>query len=185
MPRDAEPDESSEPPTPGYAWKTLALVNDWVKHAETKAAATLAATGVTGGVLYNLVKDQRDLGVVLAVSAFVCGLAVVAAGFCAVCALWPRLRAREPATSRLYFDHISRRHPRDASGYQAELRQLTSSPEDLVTELGQQVWSNSDVATRKYWWSAWAIVALVVAVSALGVTALDLALVSIGVGRGS
>ena len=43
-------------PQPDQAWKALGLVNEWVRHAETKVAATLAATGVTAGALLNGVR---------------------------------------------------------------------------------------------------------------------------------
>ncbi len=171
-------------PDPDGAWKTLSLVNDWIKHAETKAGATLAGTGVAGGVLYNLVKDQRNFGLVLAVSASLCGLFIVLAGFGAVVALWPRLKAREEPTSRLYFSHIARRHSDGSAGYVSELRELVDSPDALVEELGQQIWSNSRVAHTKYRWASRATGALGVAVLALGVVALYLALKSIGVSDG-
>lgn len=44
-------------PDPDQAWKALSLVNDWIRHAETKVAATLAAAGVSGGLLYSVTKD--------------------------------------------------------------------------------------------------------------------------------
>jgi len=34
-------------PDPDQAWKALNLVNDWIKHAETKLIAILAASGRT------------------------------------------------------------------------------------------------------------------------------------------
>jgi hypothetical protein len=76
---------------PDHAWKALNLVNDWVKHAETKSAATLAAAGVTGGVLYNLVKDQTNPSLPLDVVAAVCGAATVWAALAALAALAPQL----------------------------------------------------------------------------------------------
>jgi len=47
---------------------------------------------VTGGVLYNLVKDQQDPGVALWLAAVLCGVAVLVAGVTAALALTPRLR---------------------------------------------------------------------------------------------
>jgi len=54
----SDPDVISDPDS---AREVLGLVNDWVKHAETKAGAALAASGVVGGVLYNLTKGHHDL----------------------------------------------------------------------------------------------------------------------------
>lgn len=88
---------------PDHAWKTLTLVIDWIKHAETKAAATLAAAGVAGGVLYNLVKDESDPSWVLALASVITGVGVLVAGVCAGAAFWPRLRHREEPSSPLFF----------------------------------------------------------------------------------
>src|SRR6266568_8936056 len=79
-------------PNPDQAWKALSLVNDWIRHAEAKTTATLAAAGVTGGVLYNLVQHQTSPSVWLCIVAVICGAAVVASAGSAMVALAPRLR---------------------------------------------------------------------------------------------
>ncbi|MFG2572306.1 Pycsar system effector family protein [Streptomyces sp. NPDC048481] len=88
-----------EPDTPGqstlqpeHAWKALSLVNDWVKHAETKSVATLAASGVAGGVAYNLLKDQSNPGIFLDFFAVVGCLAIFSAGLFSMAALAPQLK---------------------------------------------------------------------------------------------
>jgi hypothetical protein len=78
-------------PDPDQAWKALALVNDWVKHAESKAGATLAAAGVSGGVLYNLVKNTTDPEPVVDVVAVGCVIATATSGLLALFALVPQL----------------------------------------------------------------------------------------------
>lgn len=83
-------------PEPDHAWKALTLVNDWVKHAETKAATTLAGAGVAGGVLYNLVKNQSQPGLALSVTATICGAASILAGLTALAALAPKLKIKRP-----------------------------------------------------------------------------------------
>jgi Family of unknown function (DUF5706) len=175
LPPDNAPVEAAE------AWKAVGLVNDWVKHAETKAAATLTAAGVVGGVLYNLIKNQQDAKAPLAVLAVVCAIAVVLSAGCAITALWPRLRAKEPPTSALYFDHIARRHPKSAATYIEEFKHLVASPENLRDQLAQQIWANAHVARRKYRWAGEALVCLVVALGALAAVASYLALASVGV----
>lgn len=79
-------------PDPDHAWKALSLVNDWVKHAETKSVAVLAASGVAGGVAYNLLKDQAKPGLVLSVVATVGCFAIFLAGLSAMAALAPQLK---------------------------------------------------------------------------------------------
>lgn len=179
-----EPEEEDSPVDAAEAWKAVGLVNDWVRHAESKAATTLAAAGVVGGVLYNLVKDESDFGIVLAIAAPVAAALAIAGAVCAVIALWPRLRNNEPATSSLYFEHIARRHPDSSAAYVVELRELIADPGRLLDQLGQQVWANARVAKRKYRWAGIALVAVMGAALALAVVALRLALNSIGVWDG-
>lgn len=136
---------------PDQTWRILALVNEWIKHAETKAAGTLAAAGVSAGVLYNLVKGTSDTSRLLDVVAILCALCIAGGGVCAAWALRPRLRATEEATSSLYFHHIARRHPKATKGaeYLAEIQGLTQDPEALVADISSQVWANAHVATDK------------------------------------
>ncbi|MCD9193372.1 MULTISPECIES: Pycsar system effector family protein [Streptomyces] len=162
--------EAEPPPNPDHAWKALALVIDWIKHAETKAGATLAATGVTGGVLYNLTKDVETPSTWLIASAAVCALAVLGAGLCASLVLWPRLKMKEDPTSLLYFHHIARGHIA-SSTYATSLVALTKDAEALVTEIASQSWANSKVAHDKYMWGGWAIRLLLIAFMALAVAA--------------
>lgn len=137
---------------PAEVWRILGLVNDWIKHAETKAVGTLAAAGVSAGVLYNLVKNVSDPNWILDVVAVPCALCITVGGLFAVWALRPRLRAREEPTSGLYFHHIARRHPRQTKGtaYLAELHGLTNDREALVVDISSQVWANAHVATDKF-----------------------------------
>lgn len=165
---------------PDHAWKALGLVIDWIKHAETKAGATLAATGVTGAVLYNLVKDQTNPGRWLATAAVLCALAVLAAGASAAVALLPRLGAQaDEPDSPLYFKHIANKHPRKPHTYFRDLHRLTASAEDLVQEIAEQVWANSHVAARKYTWASRAVACLVAALAALACVALILSVRSV------
>ncbi|MEV6190674.1 Pycsar system effector family protein, partial [Streptomyces albidoflavus] len=162
--------ESEPPPNPDHAWKALSLVIDWIKHAETKAGATLAAAGVTGGVLYNLVKDVQGPSSWLIISAILCALAVLTTGLCAALVLWPRLRMKEDPTSLLYFHHIARGHATSDS-YAASLLPLTSDIEALVSEIAKQSWANSKVAHTKYMWGGHAIRLLLLALAMLSLTA--------------
>ena len=155
-PQEVE-DDGSAPVDAAEAWKAVGLVNDWVRHAETKAAATLATSGVIGGILFNLVKNQTEFSLTLKIFGPVCGALAFAAAIAAVVALWPRLRATEPPTSLLYSDHIARKYPRDNqfTEYVAALKGLVADPDSLLEQLGQQVWANARVARRKFRWAGW------------------------------
>lgn len=154
-------------PTTQEAWDVLNLVVGWVKHAETKAAATLAAAGVVGGVLYNLTQGEPHPSVPLGVSAALCGVLVFAAGFCAACALWPRLRFRGGSPSLLYFADIACGH---RGAYVEAFRALAHDREEMLDQLTSQIWANALVAQRKFRWSNLALVTLLVSVCALACT---------------
>lgn len=185
-PSGAEGAEPSDVPNdlfdgnPDHAWKALGLVVDWIKHAEGKAGGALAAAGVTGGVLYNLVKNQTEPGAWLSTASVLCALAALAAGACAALALVPRLGSRaDVPESPLYYKHIAGKHPSKPHTYFQDLHRLTASPEDLVREIAEQVWANSHVALRKYKWASRAIVVLVGALAMLAWVALILAVRSV------
>jgi hypothetical protein len=175
---EAEP--SVVPPDPDQAWKALSLVNDWVKHAEAKLGVVLAATGVSGGVLFNLVRDRGHTSHAFNIAAVVCCAAVLAAGVCAMIGLYPvvRLHRRtaDEAVNPLFFHDIARAYKGDAPSYGAVLHTLTTNPDDLVRHLGQQVHANASVAQRKYRWANRAIQALLLDLLALGVVATIIAL---------
>jgi hypothetical protein len=163
---------------PEQSWRILSLVNDWIKHAETKAAGTLAAAGVIGGVLFSLVKDQHDTGKVLAVAAVTCATFVILGGLAAAWALRPLLWSRDEPTSHLYFHHIARAHLRKTKGenYLTALRELTQNQEALVAEIAAQVWSNAQVAKSKYRWANVGLTFILLALISLGATAMCVAL---------
>lgn len=158
---------------PDQAWKALGLVVDWIKHAEAKAGAMLAATGVSGGVLYNLVKSQGNPSLALNIAAGAAGTLLFLAGACAGLALRPRLRSREEPTSILYYHHIARKHARpDGSGaYAQAVLELTANGESLVNEVAAQIWANAHVATDKYRWINWGMAAFLLALPCLAATA--------------
>lgn len=161
----------SEAPDLEQAWKTLSLVTDWLRHAEAKLGVILAFTGVSGGVLFNLVQHQEDGSCLFSIVAIVCGVALVVAGFFAMLGLLPVIRLdrtrNEEATNPIYFHDIARTHKK-ASSYTADLHRLTITPEDIVRYIGQQVHANAYVASRKYRYAARAMWALLVDLLALG-----------------
>lgn len=147
---------------PDVAWKALLLVVDWIKHAEVKAAGSIAAAGVLAGLLYNLVKGESRPGGFLATVAVAATVLICLTAVFGALVFWPRLRHREEPTSPLFFHHIARKHSSPAS-YVVELTKLTSRPEDFVAEIAEQVYWNSGVAHRKYKWASWAIRCLLLA----------------------
>lgn len=187
-PHPDEPAHAAPHPDPDQAWKALGLVNDWIRHAEAKTAAALAAAGVTGGVLYNLVRDLKQPSIWLLTIASLCGVTIVVAALAAIFALVPRLTIRkrrsttpsnddeappEDPTSLLFFSHIARDYKSDAAPTYAQvLKVLTSDRERLTEQIGRQVHANAHVAQRKYRYANIAVVGLALDLTLLGVTAL-------------
>lgn len=160
---------------PEQAWKVLAVVTEWVRHAESKAAATLATAGVVCGILYSLLKDQHYKPDVVIISAIICGFLTLSAALFAGFALVPRIwRERDPVNS-LYFDHIARSHPRSggSSSYSLKLHSLITNDGRLVNEIADQVWANSHIARDKFRWVNLGVLAILLALLALAVTALS------------
>jgi hypothetical protein len=164
-----------EPGDHDQAWNVLRLMVDWVRHAETKAAAVLAAAVATGTVLYNLVKDRQDTPLLLDVPAGLCFVFVVLSGSCAGWSLVPRLWGRNTPTSLIYFDHVARRYG-SVADYVPKFRALTGSARGLVDELGGQIWANSRVARQKFLWGGAGLILLLFALLSLALTASAVAL---------
>lgn len=162
---------------PDQAWKMLGLVNDWIQHAETKAAGTIATSSVAAGVLYNLLKGVTNPGKPIEIAAAVCAVFIVVAGLSAAWALRPRLWSREEPTSTLYFDHIARRHRRKSgvAEFDKSVRALSAEDAALVGEIAGQIWANAQVASAKYRWASVGLTAVLLALAALAVTAFAVA----------
>jgi hypothetical protein len=170
-----EDEATGSEPEPEQAWKALSLVNEWIRHAETKTAAVLAAAGVTGGVLYNLVKNQQHPSCVISVLAVLCGVLVFAAGFCATATLIPRRNVSggpENFSNLLFYSHVALAYRNDEPSYAEVLAALTSNPRDLTRHLANQVHANSVVADRKFVWTSRGVIALVAALMTLGALAI-------------
>jgi hypothetical protein len=168
------------PPEPEQAWRMLTLVSNLVMQAEAKLGVILATTGVTGGILFSLVKGRSDTGVAFDVAAVVCAASVFVAGACAMIGLYPRVTLRrnmtDDAANPLFFHDVASIYMGDPRGYSAVLHTLTTDPDDLIRHLGQQIHANATVAQRKYRWANRAIRALLLDLVAIGSLATILAL---------
>jgi hypothetical protein len=158
------------PVDPDQAWRILSMVNDWVRHAESKLTVTLGAAGVTGGVLYSFVTENRGSGRLFIAVAGLSGAAILTSLVSAMIGLSPvlKLRSATPAeVNPLFFGGIADAHGPSSATYGPALATLSAKPEEIVRHLSQQILINSAVAQRKYWWADRAIQALVINVLAL------------------
>ena len=162
-------------PDPDQAWKALSLVNEWLRHAEAKLGLTLAATGVSGGVLFNLVNNRGETSLPFDVLSVVCAAAALLAGGFSVIGLFPivqvKRRSADAEVNPLFFHDVARAYRGKGPSYGHILHTLTTNDEDLVRHIAQQLHSNSGVAQRKYKWANWALRALLVDISALACVA--------------
>ncbi|MFB9963463.1 Pycsar system effector family protein [Sinosporangium siamense] len=153
------------------AWKALLLIFDLVKHAETKAGLTLAASGASGGVVYALISGMGRENIVFQAAAWLCACLVIAAACSAGLALLPRRRTNPEPVNLLYYHHIARHYSGRSDVYARELAALMKNSDDLVAAIAQQVWSNAHVAHQKYRWAGHGLNALLAALAALAVAA--------------
>lgn len=170
---------ANPPPTPDpdQAWQALSLVNDWIKHADAKVAATLAATGATAVVLYNLIGNEKDPCWPFISAAVGCAALLFWTARCALQALVPRVRITEkPAPevfdNLLFYRHIANAYPPNKKiAYAHALGELTMDDQELTKHIAEQVHANAAVANNKYEWANRAIGSLALAIGFLAVTA--------------
>jgi hypothetical protein len=171
----AAQDPSPPPPNPSEAWQALALVNDWVKHAETKLGVILTVAGVSGGILFNLVKNEKHTFIAFDISSAACAIFIFATAACSMAGLYPRLRLRRgikiegaEGANPLFFHDIARAYKDAGPSYEAVLHTLTTNPSDMVRHLGHQIHANATIAQRKFRWANTATRFLVLDLLALG-----------------
>lgn len=171
--RRSDQAERPAPDTPATddAWRALTLQIDMVRHAETKAAAALASSGVLGGLLYTLVSQTKHGGVVFAVVATAAATAIVTAAAAAGVALRPRLYLRHAGSNLLFYGSIVRRFGHDAEAFGSDFAALLADRPRMISAVSAQIVGNANVATRKYRAVDVSILALLTALALLAGTA--------------
>lgn len=134
----------------GHAWRVLDGVTASINQADTKAGVALAASGVIGGVLFNLVDKHTDPGRWAAVLVVAAAVLVLAAAVCAGIALYPR-RRNGGTVGLIYFGHIVR------GGWTAEtfgvpLSAALGDPAALTAQITAQIWTTAQIADAKFDW---------------------------------
>lgn len=178
--------EAVPDPNPDHAWKALALVNEWIRHADAKAAVTLAFTGVLGTMTFNLVKDFQhrtwlfDVFVIVA-----CGLLVATGALCGW-TLTPRFTEKkkkrnksvdrevevDDVVNRLFYGSIAKGFKGKRRQYSDVMHALTADPVELTRDLADQIHTNAEIATTKNFWVKWAIRAALLAGAAVAAVAI-------------
>lgn len=174
-PHDATTLASSPEPNPDHAWKTLALVNEWIRHSDAKASVTLAFTGVMATMTYNLAKDVTSRTVLFdTLVGLTCLLLFITGAWCGW-TLTPRVKDKDAdrdAINRLFFGSIDRNFRGKRHEYSEVLHVLTSNPVELTKDLADQIHVNARIVTVKASAAKWAIRYALAAGAAIAVLSL-------------
>ena len=174
-PHGATTPANSPEPNPDHAWKTLALMNEWIRHSDAKASVTLAFTGVMATTMFNLANSfihRTALFDTLVVIA--CFLLLITGALCGL-TLTPRMKDKDAdrdAINRLFFASIDRNYRGKRQEYSEVLQTLTSNPVELTKDLAGQIHVNARIATMKTTTAKWAIRCALSAGAAIAVLAL-------------
>lgn len=159
-PHDPPTPASPTEPNPDHAWKTLALMNEWIRHSDAKAGVTLAFTGALATMTFNLAKDFEDRNLFFDALVLVVCLLLVVTGCLCGWTLTPRVKNKEvgqAGVNLLFFMSIEHSFRHKRRQYSDELRILTSDHTQLTRELADQIHANARIATVKSNTVAWAI----------------------------
>ena len=151
------------------AWSLLDQINDWIRFADAKAGAVLAASGALGALLVSDIPRLEDFET-HTTRAVLLTLAVVCVGISSLLCLQvlaPRVRVGE-ARSLIYFEHIARRYAENRAEFVDMYLRLVKDDADLARQVAEQVWANSRVAHRKFRHVSFAVRALGVAMVSAG-----------------
>lgn len=169
--------QQPETPNPEHAWRTLSLMNEWIRHADAKAGVTLALAGVLGTMLFNLSEQVDDWtrfsASVVIFTCFCLGATIILCGL----TLIPRTRSsgRNPAPNMLFFGNIASHYEDHQQKFRTEFNTLSSDPETLTSEIADQIHANAHIATTKSRRATWAIGAILLASVGVGLLALIIA----------
>lgn len=160
QPHNSPTPVGSREPDPDHAWKTLALMNEWIRHSDVKAGVTLAFTGVMATTTFNLAKDFTPRTAVFDSAVVIACLLLTFTGALCGWTLTPRLKDKDvdrDAINRLFFVSIHRNFRGKRQEYREALRTLSSDPVELTKDLADQIHVNARIATIKATAAKWAI----------------------------
>lgn len=156
-----------ESPAPEHAWRALSITNEWIRHADSKLATTIAFIGATGGLLLATLREVTVWTPTLQGVASFNGIALVGATAFATAGLFPRTSSgrsdRDEASEAeleanlLFFGDVARHYRRRQPTYRDVLSSLTADPRALTAQIADQVYVNSKIASIKFFCANWAI----------------------------
>jgi hypothetical protein len=146
-------------------WRTLQVVSEWIKVADTKAGACVAIDGALLALLAGQLRTGSDPQIVEIVMLAIAVILAAASGLVGVWAVLPRAR-RYGVHSIAHYGTIATFD--SAASYQDAAVDIFSDPDDFAKSLAAHIWALSRVAMRKYILVTWTIALLVAAAAAAG-----------------
>lgn len=162
---DESSDNADDDQEISSAWNLLALVNNWVKHAEAKLGVVFAFLGVIIAGFINLMTKYSNPSLLVTIVFFITVFLVLASGFSAAMGLVPRFRPKkkegeekeDEEANLLFYTDVFRNFEKREKDYCREVAGLLSNNAELTRQIARQVFSNSGVAFQKYKWANRAI----------------------------
>lgn len=128
-------------------WRTLQIVSEWIRTADTKAGATLAIDGAVLAVAASRLRGSPVPGVLAVVALSV---AIALGSVSVLLAIWTVVpRARWLGTDSIsHYGTIAAF--RSAADYRSAAVTILAEPDRLAENLSRHIWALSRAAARKY-----------------------------------
>lgn len=144
------------------AWRVLDNIGEWLRFSDTKAAVVISINLALIGWFGFVSVEDEPVARILKLCALVAS--VVSLGLSMV-SITPKLSVKS-SRSRIFFGHIAkRRHSRATpeetaeakKRFEGEFTELMATDGELISEISDQVWANSQVAWRKFSLVGWSL----------------------------
>ena len=132
-------------------WNVLQHTHEWVRFADTKAGAVLAAQIAVFAVGVPPLIEHREALASLPCSTWILAALLVAAIISTGTSLWaivPRLKVGEPK-SLIFFAHIDKAY-NSGESFSSHAREYYEDHENFPDQILEQVWAVSKVAVKKH-----------------------------------
>lgn len=152
--------------SPEHLWNIYSSVKDWIIFSDAKAGAILALYGVSGGIVAPIVIEH--FGVIN--SNYAVMMAFLMAVIFSIYAIFFSIACINPISDKsspkslIYYLHIAEMYP-DSESYSLALTKALHNDGTMVDQVGQQIYSLSGVAAKKYKKVSWAVYALILSIS--------------------
>jgi len=161
------------PTTLEIMWRTYDTINGWIKFSDTKAGAILAANIALLAIQFSKFIDFKDfiiihqtIGWLLALS-ITCGILSIAFS---IISLNPRTTSGAKS-SLIFFENIVNDYS-NCSQYKIAVGNKLRNDKDLMDQITEQVWINSNIAHDKYnkiKWSMCFFLSMIILILTIGI----------------